>query len=57
MNRKNIFLRDLVKNNDNNNNNSNNRHKARECWRWRNEQKENLFLIKMIKKFNVYKYS
>ena len=31
MNRKNIFLRDLVKNNDNNNNNSNNRHKAREC--------------------------
>ena len=62
MNRKNIFLRDLVKNNDNNdnnnnNNNSNNRHKARECWRWRNEQKENLVLIKMIKKFNVYKYS
>ena len=29
MNRKNIFLRDLVKNNDNNNNNNNN--KAREC--------------------------
>ena len=55
MNRKNIFLRDLVKNNDNNNNNNNN--KTRECWRWRNEQKENLVLIKMIKKFNVYKYS